>query len=561
LTQRNGGQILVDQLRLHGVDAAYTVPGESFLPVLDALYEARDEIRLISARHEGGAANMAEAHAKLTGTPSVCFVNRGPGAAHAANGVHTAFQDSTPMIVFIGQGPRGFLDRESFQEMDYSIFFSEMTKWAGQIEDVDRIPEMISKAMHISMEGRPGPVAIALPEDVMQAKTAASDGRPYRIARPHPGDADMAELRAMLAEAERPVMVVGGGGWSAAASRDLLAFAEANRIPTAASFRCQDYIDNYSDVFFGYGGLGIRPKLAQRITDADLLLVVGARMGEATTNRYALVDIPNPSQRMVHVHLGPEELGSVYRADLPINAGYEEFAAAASRLDPVEHIRWDAWAHAARTDYLDDLAPPDAPGELNLATVVRHVSETLPANAIITNGAGNFTVWAHRYYQFSSYRTQLGPTSGSMAYGIPAAVAAKVVHPDRPVVAWTGDGDAMMSFQEIATAIQYDLDPVILLVNNGMLGTMRMHQERRFPGRVHGTDLVNPDFQMLARSFGLHTEFVERDGDFPAAFDRALGSSRASLVELRLDPEQLTPGKTLSGTREAAIDQARRRDV
>ena len=550
---RNGGRILVDQLRVHGVDTVYTVPGESFLPVLDALYETRDEVRLITTRHEGGAANMAEAHAKLTGKPSVCFVNRGPGATHATNGVHTAYQDSTPLIIFIGQGPRQFLDRESFQEIDHRVFFSELTKWSGQIEEADRIPELVSKAMHIALEGRPGPVALSLPEDVLLAESDAADARPYRIARPHPGSDEMAELRTMLAAAERPAMLVGGGGWTAAAGRDLLAFAEANRIPTAASFRCQDYIDNHSEVYFGYGGLGIRPKLAERIRDADLLLVVGARLGEATTSRYAVVDIPTPRQTLVHVHLSPEELGSVYQADLPINAGYSEFAAAARALEPVDHAAWREWAGAARADYLDDLVPPDAPGTLNLAAVVRHVSDVLPAEAIITNGAGNFTVWAHRYYEFRRFRTQLGPTSGSMAYGIPAAVAAKVVHPDRPVVAFTGDGDALMSFQELATAVQYDLDPVILLVNNGMLATMRMHQERRFPGRVHGTDLVNPDFQGLAASFGLHTELVESDEQFPAALARALGAGRAALVELRIDPEQLTPGATLTGTREAAL--------
>jgi len=550
---RSGGSILVDQLRVHGVDTAYTVPGESFLPVLDALYEARDEVRLITARHEGGAANMAEAHAKLIGAPSVCFVNRGPGATHAANGVHTAFQDSTPLIVFIGQGPRGFLDRESFQEIDHRVFFSELTKWSGQIEEAARIPELVSKAMHIALEGRPGPVALSLPEDVLVEESNVTDARPYRVARPHPGPDEMAELRAMLAAAQRPAMILGGGGWTAEASRDILVFAEANRIPTAVSFRCQDYIDNDSEVYFGYGGLGIRLKLADRIRDADLLLVVGARLGEATTSRYAVVDIPTPRQRFVHVHLGPEELGSVYRADLPINAGYAEFAAAVRALDPVDHRAWDQWADAARADYLEDLEPPDAPGALNLASVVRHISDVLPPEAIITNGAGNFTVWAHRYYEFHRYRTQLGPTSGSMAYGIPAAVAAKVVHPDRPVVTFTGDGDALMSFSEVATIVQYGLDPVIVLVNNGMWATMRMHQERRFPGRVHGTDLINPDFQGLATSFGLHTELVERDGDFPEAFDRALGAGRGALIELRIDPEQLTPGKTLTGTRTAAL--------
>lgn len=549
---RTGGQVLVDQLAIHGVETVYTVPGESFLPVLDALYDRRDAIRLITARHEGGAANMAEAHSKLTGSPSVCFVNRGPGATHAANGIHTAHQDSTPVILFVGQAPRGFLDRESFQEIDHARFFGELTKWAGQVENVSRIPEILSKAMHISMEGRPGPVVLSLPEDVLVDETDVADAEKYRIARPHPGPGEMAEFRRLVESAERPVMMVGGGGWSVEASRDLLSFAESNQIPTAASFRCQDYVDNRSDVYFGYGGLGIRQKLADRIRQADVVISVGARLGEATTSRYTLLDIPRPKQKLVHVHLGPEELGSVYQADLPINSGYAEFAAAARSLGVVGNKSWGRWAEEARNEYLDDLEPPAAPGSLNLAAVVRHVSEVLPGDSIVTNGAGNFTVWAHRYYQFSEFRTQLGPTSGSMAYGIPAAVAAKVVYPKRDVIAFTGDGDFMMSLQEIATLVQFDLDPVILLVNNGMLATMRMHQERRFPGRVYGTNLVNPDFQSLGRSMGLHTEQVDKDEDFPDALTRARNSGRAALIELLIDPEQLTPGQTLTGTRESA---------
>lgn len=546
---RSGGQILVDQLRIQGCQAVFSVPGESFLSVLDSLYEAQDEIKLVVARHEGGAANMADAHAKLTGKPGVCLVNRGPGAAQAAVGVHTAFQDSTPMVVLIGQGPLDFLGRESFQEIDHRMFFGELTKWSGQIDRVERVPEMVRRAYQIAVQGRPGPVALALPEDVLAAETDVADAAPHVVARPSPSDSDVQQVMEMIGEARRPLMIVGGGGWTAETGPLIQNFAEVNRLPVVASFRCQDYIDNDSPSYIGYSGLAVHPVVAGAILEADVLLVVGARLGEASTARYSLVDVRNQSQKLIHVHLGPEELGSVYRADLPINSGYEEFARLLSAHDPVDASKWQSWSETLRSDYLKHLEPVEAPGELNLAAVVRLVSNRVPRDAIVTNGAGNFTVWAHRYHQFHEYRTQLGPTSGSMGYGIPAAVAAKIAHPDRVVVCWTGDGDASMSIMELAVAMQYNLNPILLLVNNGMLATMRMHQERRYPGRVLGTDLVNPDFFELARSFGAHAERVGRTEEFEAAFERCLDAGVAALIDLRIDPEQLTPTSTLSGER------------
>ena len=548
---RNGGQILVDQLLINGADTVYSVPGESFLPVIDAIYEHPDEIRLITARHEGAAANMAEAHTKLTDNPAVVIVNRGPGATQASVGLHTAMQDSTPMIALIGQGPTGFLGRESFQEVDHRQFFSELTKWSGQIESVHRIPEMIRRAYQVALQGRPGPVALALPEDVLAAESDVPDAKRHVISVPHPNPQEIADAVDLLGRAQRPTVIVGGGGWSAEASASLQKFVEANSLPVVASFRCQDYLDNDSPSYVGYAGLAVHPVVAEAISDADVLLVVGARLGEASTSRYRLVDVADPSQSIIHVHRGPEELGSVYPAEVAINSGYESFLDAVSDV-LLDTSAWRPRSASLRARYEEHLEPVEAPGGLNLAAVVRHVSEVVDRDAVVTNGAGNFTVWAHRYHQFHEYRTQLGPTSGSMAYGVPAAVAAKIARPQSTVVCWTGDGDASMSIMELATAMQYELNPVILLVNNGMLATMRMHQERRSPGRVIGTDLVNPDFVELARSFGAHAERVSRTEDFPAAFERCLDSDVASLLDLTLDPEQITPTTTLTGERKKA---------
>ena len=549
---RTGGQILVDQLRVHGADTVFCVPGESYIAALDALGAARDEIRLITCRQEGGAANMAEAYGKLTGRPGICFVTRGPGATNASIGVHTAFQDSTPLLLLMGQVARGSRGREAFQEVDVDRIFDGQTKWAAEIDDPARLPELVARAFSTATSGRPGPVALALPEDMLAEACVAADAAPYRPVQAHPGAQDLARLQELLATAERPLAIVGGGGWTEQASADLRAFAEANGLPTGASFRCQDYLDNRSERYVGDVGLAINPALARRVKDADLLLALGTRLGESTTSGYTLVDVPRPLQRLVHVHPGVEELGRVYQADLAIASGLPELCAALRTLGPVDGTRWAAWADAARADYLAHLAPLPAPGPVNVSEIVGYLSDRLPEDAVFTSGAGNFTVWAHRFYRFRRYRTQLAPTSGAMGYGVPAAVAAKVVHPERTVVCLSGDGDFLMNGQELATAVQYSLPIVVVIVNNGMYGTIRMHQERQFPGRPYGTDLVNPDFAAYARAFGAHGDVVERTEDFDDAFERALGSGLPAVIELRVDPEAITPRASLTEIRETA---------
>lgn len=552
---RDGGHILADQLAIHGVRKVFTVPGESFLSLMDGIYEHRGQIELVTARLEAGAANMADAYAKLTGEPGVVLVNRGPGAAHASVGVHTAYQDSTPMIVLVGQGPSSFLGRESFQEMDHTVFFSELSKWAHQVESPDRLPEMIHKAFAIAQHGRPGPVVLALPENVLVGEAEVADMIPQPITVPSPSPDDVSAALSLLTDAARPLAVIGGGGWTRRTADLFQSFAESAALPVVASFRCQDYIDNDSSSYIGYSGLAVHPVVRRAFDESDLILAVGARLGEATTSGYELVSVEHQRQRLVHVHRSPEELGSVFHADVAINSGYEEFAEQLLTSGPVDGSTWREWSHSLRSAYVDGLEPVPAPGDLNLAAVARHLSDVLPRDGIVTNGAGNFTVWAHRYHRFHQFRTQLGPTSGAMGYGIPAAVAAKLAAPDKPVICWTGDGDALMSIHELAVAMHYDLNPVILLVNNGMLGTMRMHQERRYPGRVIASDLTNPDFGELAASFGALAIRVERTEDFPEALSRALESEVASVIELVLDPEQITPIATLSGTRRSAEER------
>jgi acetolactate synthase-1/2/3 large subunit len=549
---RSGARVLVDQLLIHGVDTVYCVPGESYVAALDALGESRDRIRLVTCRQEGGAANMAEAHGKLTGRPGVCFVTRGPGATNASIGVHTASQDSTPMILFMGQVARGHRGREGFQEVDVDRMFDGQAKWAAEVSDPRRLPELVSRAFHRAVSGRPGPVVLALPEDLLAEPCDVEDADPYRVVQAHPGTGELAAMRALLAAAERPLALAGGATWTAEAARDALAFAEANGLPTAAAFRWQDSFDNHHRLYVGEVGLAVNPALARRVTEADLLLAFGPRLGEATTSGYTLLDVPRPRQRLVHVHASAEELGRVYQADVPIVSGLPQFTAAARALPPVDGARWADWAREARADYLRNIEPQPAPGDVNVSEIVAWLRERLPANGIVANGAGNYTVWAHRFYQFRQFRTQLAPTSGAMGYGVPAAVAAKLLHPDRIVVCFSGDGDFLMSGQELATAVQYGAAVVVLVVNNGMYGTIRMHQERHFPGRPYGTDLVNPDFVALARAFGAHAELVDRTEDFPAAFERALESGIPSLIELRVDPEAITPRATLSEIRQRA---------
>ena len=556
---RSAGRILVDQLVTHGAELAFCVPGESYLAVLDALYDA--PIRLVTCRHEAAAANMAEAYGKLTGEPGICLVTRGPGATHASIGVHTAYQDSTPLILLIGQVGRDMLEREAFQEIDYRRMFNPMAKWVAQVDRADRIPELVARAFSVATAGRPGPVVLALPEDMLVEEADVADAVRYTRVRTHPGTGELRRLRELLVAAERPFAVAGGGGWSAATAADLTAFCEASELPVGTSFRCQDYVDNGSRVYAGHVGVGIDPALAARVAEADLLLVVGSRLGEMTTGVYTLVEPPLPRQTLVHVHAGAEELGRVYQPALAIHAGSPEFAAAARALEPcVSATRSPArrrWAEEAHADYLTSLEPLPAPGELNLSEVMRALRQRLQEAAILCNGAGNFAVWAHRFHSFRRYRTQLAPTSGAMGYGVPAAIAAKVVHPERTVVCIAGDGDFLMSGQELATAAHEEAPVVVLVVDNGMYGTIRMHQEREYPGRPVGTSLTNPDFAAFAASFGAHAELVERTDEFGPALDRALAAGRPALLHLRVDPEAITPHTTLTALRQGRVERER----
>ncbi|OWT74833.1 thiamine pyrophosphate-binding protein [Achromobacter sp. HZ28] len=545
---RNGGQILVEALRRNQVDTVYCVPGESYLPVLDAL-AGHASIRTIVTRHEGAASNMADAHGKVTGLPGIAFVTRGPGATHAANGVHTARQDSTPMILFIGQVTSREKEREGFQEVDYRQMFGGLAKWATEIEHIERIPEIVSRAFSVAMSGRKGPVVVALPEDVLFGTAAVADIAAVRVAQAAPEPQAAQELAALLAKAQRPLVIVGGTGWTAQAQADLRRFASAYNLPVAASFRRQDVLDNRDSQYVGQLGLGASPALAKTLADADLLIVLGSRLSEVTSGAYELVRSPQPTQQLVHVHADPEELGRVYRADLPVNAAVVQAVAAFAALPAATGTRpWDAWTRAARAAYEAHNAPLVRGAEqrgVELSAVVAHLSATLPDDAIISNGAGNYTVWVHRFFRYKQLGTELAPTNGAMGYGLPAAIAAKLARPASTVVCFAGDGCFMMYPQELATAAQFGAAVIVVVVNNGMLGTIRMHQEREYPGRVSGTALMNPDFQVFAQSFGAYAERIEHESEFPAAFERARASGRPALLELVTDPLQITPAARL----------------
>ena len=549
----NGGRILVDQLVAEGVDRIFGVPGESYLAVLDALYDT-PEIPYHLCRQEGGAAMMADAYGKLTGRPGICFVTRGPGATNASAGVHIAFQDSTPMILFIGQVARDTTEREAFQEIDYRRMFGQLAKWVAEIDDARRIPEMVSRAFHTATSGRPGPVVLALPEDMLSTPVPAPTlAKPYHASAGAPDPLLMEQLWQRLRQARRPLVIAGGGGWSAEVAADLEAFAAAAQLPVAVSFRCQDYFDNEHACYAGHVGIGIDAKLAARVRESDLIVLLGARFGEMTSSGYSLMKIPNPDQPLVHVYPDPEELGRVYRPELAIQAGSAAFLRACRQMPTLDGSAWRERTAAAHADFLAFNRPTEIPGRLQLGHIVGWLAETLPPEAIITNGAGNYATWLHRFYRFRRFRSQLAPTSGSMGYGLPAAVAAKAVHPDRPVVCFAGDGCYMMHGQELATAVQYGLPIIVIVVNNGKLGTIRMHQENCYPGRVSATDLANPDFAALARAYGASGEVVEDTADFAAAFERARGCGTPALIELRLDPEAITPAATLSGLRAKAL--------
>jgi acetolactate synthase I/II/III large subunit len=549
--QVTGARLLVDALITHGVDRVFSVPGESFLAVLDALHDETERIRTFVCRHEAGAANMAEATGKLTGRPGVALVTRGPGATHASIGVHTAFQDSTPMILLIGQCAREHLDREAFQEIDYRRMFGQMAKWVAQIDDARRIPEYLSHAFHTACAGRPGPVVLALPEDMLSDPCPSVPAAPpFKRIAASPSAAQMQALREMLERAQRPMVIAGGSGWNSAACADLRRFVEAWQLPIGCAFRYQDTIDNDHPNYAGDVGLGINPALAQRIREADVLLVVGPRLGEATTAGYALLDIPKTRQTLVHIHQGAEELGRVYSADLPIVSGMPEIAAALAALEPRGAPAWAGTAAQAHGAYLEWRAPRPMLGNVQLGEIMTQLRDRLPDDAIVTNGAGNYAIWLHRHFAYRQWRTQVAPTSGSMGYGVPAAIAAKALYPERTVVALAGDGCFMMSSQELATAMQYGLNVIFIVVNNAHYGTIRMHQERHYPGRTHGTGLTNPDFAAFARSFGAHGETVEQTADFLPAFDRCVASGRPALIEIRVPQEVSTPAATLDDIRQ-----------
>ena len=553
IAARSGGQILVDQLLLHGVEQLFCVPGESFLAVLDALHDA--PIAVTVCRQEGGAAMMAEAQGKLTGRPGVCFVTRGPGATNAAAGVHIAQQDSTPLLLFVGQVARSALGREAFQELDYGAVFGSMAKWVVQVDDPARLPELVSRALHVASSGRPGPVVIALPEDMLTELAVVADALPYAVTETFPGAGQLAELHQRLAQAQRPFVILGGSRWSQEAVQQFTGFAQRYALPVACSFRRQMLFSADQPGYAGDLGLGVNPKLLARIRASDLLILVGGRLSEVPSQGYELLDIPAPRQTLVHVHADADELGKLYRAAQSIHATPQAFAEALDTLTPTQPPAWAAETAQAHEDYLrwSDPAPIRIPGPLQMGEVMQHLREVLPADTIFCNGAGNFATWVHRFWPFRAWASQLAPTSGSMGYGLPAGVGAKSLWPQREVVVFAGDGDFMMHGQEFATAVQYGLPILVVLLDNAMYGTIRMHQEREYPGRVSGTQLKNPDFCAYAIAFGGHGERVVNTEAFAPALARARASGKPAILHCLLDPQAITPSGTLQGLRDAAL--------
>jgi acetolactate synthase-1/2/3 large subunit len=546
MPKRTGGEALIEALKVHGTDHVFCVPGESYLAALDALYGARDTIRLVTCRQEGGAANMAEAYGKLTGKPGICFVTRGPGATNASIGVHTAFQDSTPMILFIGQADQSMLDREAFQEVDFRAMFTPLAKWAAEIRDPNRIPEYVARAFHTAVSGRPGPVVLSLPEDVLFGECTAPATKPYVKSEPSPSREDMEKFAGLLARAKSPLLMLGGPGWNAQAIEDAKTFAQNFDLPACTSFRAKDRFDNTHKNYCGDVGIGADPKLVKRLKESDLLIVIGARLGEMTTDGYTRIPA---NQNLVHVHPGADELNRVYQADLAILSGVAPFLKEAAALNAPRNIPWRETTEAARADYEAWAKPVEAPGAVNPSDIFAWLNKHLPADAILANGAGNYAGWLHRFYLYRGFPTLLGPTSGAMGYGVPASVAAKLIHPDRTVVSCAGDGCFLMNGQELATAVQYDAAIIVLVFDNGIYGTIRMHQEREYPGHVIATDLKNPDFVALARSYGALGFHVKRTDDFAQAFYEAQHSKKPALIHISVDPEAISPTTTLSKLR------------
>ncbi|MDO9414596.1 thiamine pyrophosphate-binding protein [Pararhizobium sp.] len=545
---KTGGQLIVEALKANGVRRISCVPGESYLAVLDALYDT--DIDVVVCRQEGGAAMMADAWGRLTGEPGICMVTRGPGAMNASAGLHISRQDSIPVILFIGQVQRDAREREAFQEVEYRRAFTEIAKWVGEIDDPARIPEFVTRAFAVATSGRPGPVVLTLPEDVLRQMAEAPTAKPYQPVESHPGPGQIRALESLLAKAERPVAILGGTRWTADSVAAFQSFAERWHLPVGCSFRRQMLFDHLHENYAGDVGIGINPALGKEIREADLVLLIGGRLSEMPSSGYTLLDVPYPRQTLVHVYPDPGELGRVYRPDLAMAASPTDFVAALGVSAPAETPLWSDRTAVLHAAYLAWSTPPlSGPGDVQMGPIMNWIEANTAPDTIFTNGAGNYATWVHRFHRFRQFATQAAPTSGSMGYGLPAAVAAKQLHPDREVICFAGDGCFMMHGQEFATAVRYNLPLITLVINNGIYGTIRMHQERDYPGRVSATDLTNPDFAELARAYGGHGETVVRTDEFTGAFTRARASGKPSIIEIRLDPEAITPTRTLSEIR------------
>ncbi|MBD9446114.1 MULTISPECIES: thiamine pyrophosphate-binding protein [unclassified Rhizobium] len=543
--KKTGGELIVEALKANGVKRLSCVPGESFLAVLDALYDS--DIDVVVCRQEGGAAMMADAWGRLTGEPGICMVTRGPGSTNATAGLHIARQDSIPMILFIGQVQRDAREREAFQEVEYRRALTEFSKWVGEIDDAARIPEFVTRAFAIATSGRPGPVVLSLPEDMLRDEVEAPSAKRYSRVEAHPGRRQIDDFYLRLLKAERPMVIVGGTRWDADAVADLKAFSERFALPVGCSFRRQMLFDHLHPNYAGDVGIGVNPALAKEIKESDLLILLGGRMSEMPSSGYTLIDIPYPQQSLVHIHPDPSELGRVYRPDLAICASPSDFVADLADLEAPSELRWAERTERMHQAYITWSTPPQSgPGPVHMGPIMEWIEENTRPDAIFTNGAGNYSTWLHRFHRFRQFNTQAAPTSGSMGYGLPAAVAAKQLFPEREVICFAGDGCFLMHGQEFATAVRYGLPIIAIVINNGIYGTIRMHQEREYPGRVSGTDLTNPDFASLARAYGGHGETVETTESFAAAFERARASGKPSIIEVRLDPEAITPTRTLS---------------
>lgn len=553
---RSGAQVLVDQLTIQGVDHVFCVPGESYLAVLDAFHDAN--INVTVARQEAGAGIMADASARLTGRPGIVFATRGPGAMNAAHAIHIAEHDSTPLILFLGQVGRSMRGRGAFQEMDYEQVFGSFAKWAVEIEDPARIPEIVSRAFHTAMQGRPGPVVVSLPEDMLRQKASVNDAPRAIAAQPAPANHEMERLRDELAKAKRPIAIIGGSNWTPEACGQFKAFAEAFDLPVVTSFRRTMLFDTEHPNYAGELGLGPNPKLVERIKQSDMVLLANGRMAEVPSQGFTLFNVPKPAQTFVHVHADPEELGRIYSPDLAICSTPQSFCAALPGIAPPEKISWGEHTQSARADYLEfSNLTVEAPGKVQMAQIMLWLREKLPDDAIVTNGAGNYTIWVSRYLRIRKFGGLIAPVSGSMGFGLPAAVGAKRVHPEKLVISFAGDGCFLMNGQEFATAVQYKLPIIVIVVDNSIYGTIRMHQEREYPGRISATSMISPDYAALARAYGGHGETVEMTEEFAPAYERALASGLPVIIHVKVDPEAITPATTLTAIREASLSKAR----